>query len=302
MNRSSADRRLVWAVWILASLVAAATAAILLGTLRRVDTVEFHDPDTDDWRHEHDVAVSVGSSVLYHDDLALIGTDDPAILRRWIEDQLLADMAVERGLENPRMSRLIQDRARQLHLRDLLLSSIYSGISFPDSAEAMAFMRTDSQAYLVERHYWEMILADRQTADSVHMRLSRGENFQITAENLSLGQKAGIGGDMGYMTAGELMAYGIPREHAVLEGLGSPVESAYGWHIFMVDETRPMEDTARVLRAVTDDLHRMRLDARRDSLLRQALVESEIYLDPVFGEVPTVPLGSGQNVQGVESL
>jgi len=281
--------------------VAVSTIAILLGTGRRVNTVEFHDPDPDPEPQELEVAVSVNGSALYHDDLALLGIDDPAILREWIEDQLLADLAVERGLDNPRVSMLIKDRAGQLHLRDLLLSSVYASVPFPDSAEVMDFMRTDSQAYLVERHYWEMVLADRQMADSVHWRLNRGENFQITAENLSLGQKAGIGGDLGFMTAGELMAYGIPRDHALIEGLGVPVESSYGWHVFMVDETRPMEDTARVTRAVADDLHRRRLQAARDSLLQAAIINSEIYLDPVYGEVNAAPAGSVQNTQGVDS-
>ncbi len=220
-------------------------------------------------------------SVIYLEDLSIIGID-PSVLEEWIEDELLASLAVEQGLENTRKSRLLQNRTRQLYLRDELLSRVNQQIPFPDSTDVLEYMRGDSLAYLVERHYYHILVSNQVTADSIHDKLTSGENFQITAERLSIGQKAGIGGDLGYLTAGELMAYGIPRQLAIIEDLGEVTGSGYGWHIFLADDIRPLEDTSRVLRIVADDLFRQRLAHSRDSLLEIAVSGREVYLDSVL--------------------
>lgn len=297
---SSSGRSLVWAVWILAAVAAAATTVVVLGITRRVgDPVDVSDAFDDGVQTGNPVAASVGSSVIYHEDLPVIGIEDPSFLEVWVEDELLAGLAEESGLENPRRSRLLQERVRQIYLRDELLSRTYSGIPFPDSAEVFRYMQSDSPACMVERHYHQIILSSAQMADSVHGRLSLGENFQITAENLSVGQKAGIGGDLGFLTAVELMAYGIPRDAALLDGLGQPVESPYGWHILMVTEVRPLEDTSRVVRAVADDIYRNRMMSARDSLLEVASMERETYIDTLLLSRGR-PAGSGAGSDGGE--
>lgn len=297
---SSSGRPLVWAVWILAAVSAAATTAVVLGITRRVgDPVNGAGTSEVGPQTDSPVAASVGSSAIYHEDLPVIGIDDPSFLEVWVEDELLAGLAREAGLENPRRSRLLQERVRQIYLRDELLSRTYRGIPFPDSAEVFRYMRSDSLAYMVERHYHQIIVSSAQAADSIHGRLSRGENFQITAENLSIGQKAGIGGDLGFLTAGELIAYGIPVDAALLDGLGQPLESPYGWHILMVTEERPLEDTVRVVRAVADDIHRSRMAAARDSLLEAASMEREIYIDTLLLSRGR-PAGSGAASDGGE--
>lgn len=297
---SSSGRSLVWAVWILAAVAAAATTVVVLGITRRVgDPVDVSDAFDDGVQTGNPVAASVGSSVIYHEDLPVIGIEDPSFLEVWVEDELLAGLAEESGLENPRRSRLLQERVRQIYLRDELLSRTYSGIPFPDSAEVFRYMQSDSPACMVERHYHQIILSSAQMADSVHGRLSLGENFQITAENLSVGQKAGIGGDLGFLTAVELMAYGIPRDAALLDGLGQPVESPYGWHILMVTEVRPLEDTSRVVRAVADDIYRNRMTSARDSLLEVASMERETYIDTLLLSRGR-PAGSGAGSDGGE--
>lgn len=219
--------------------------------------------------------------MIYNEDIAIIGID-PLLLEEWVQDELLAALAAERGLENTRKSRLLQDRVRQIYLRDELLASVYRGIPFPDSSEVFQYMSSDSLAYMVERHYYQILVSNEATADSIHQRLSAGENFQITAERLSLGQKAGIGGDLGFMTAGELIMYGVPRGYVVIEGLGDVTDTVYGWHIFLVDDIRPLEDTSRVVRSLADDIYRERMVAARDSILEIAASSREVYLDPML--------------------
>ncbi len=275
---------MIWAVWILAAISVTVTVAVVIVINRRiasVNSIELLESSSSSRMDDHLVAARVDSSVIYMEDMAIVGID-ASILEDWVEDELLASLAIERGLENARKSRLLQDRARQIYLRDELLSSVYRGIPFPDSSEVFHFMRSDSLAFMVERHFYQILVSDEATADSIHERLSWGENFQITAERLSIGQKAGIGGDLGFMTAGELMMYGVPRGHALMEGLGDVSYTAYGWHIFLVDEIKPLEDTCRVVRSLADDIYRDRMNAARDSILEIAASSREVYFDPML--------------------
>lgn len=272
--------KLIWTVWLAAAVAAAATVTVMLGVNRRAGTDAMSEVLTEDSLQDREVAVSVDSTVLYMDEIRIAGAE-PAMAAQWIEDQLLADLAVQRGYENRVESRLIMDRARQLYLRDELLNRVYSSVPFPDSSEVWDLMSTDSAAYLIERHYFQILVANESMADSVYRRLELGENFQILAERLSIGQKAGVGGDMGYLTAGELMFYGIPENTAGLEeGYGEPVKTPYGWHILLVDDVRQMEDTARAVRSLAEGMYRNRLETARDSLVRLAAEQSEVYISP----------------------
>ncbi len=254
------------------------TVALVLVSGRRTSSFSGIEPTMISVLEDRDVVARVDSSVLLLEDINLIGIDNSSV-KEWVEDELLAELAVEYGLENVRLSRLIQNRARQLYLKDELLSTIYSEIPFPDSVEVFEYMRTDSLLCLVERQYYQILVADRQLADSIHNRLSRGENFQITAERLSIGQKAGIGGDLGFLTAGELTAYGLPREQVIIDGLSDILESQYGWHIFLVDDVRPLTDTSRVIWTLADYLYNQKLRTARDSLLIEAMENREVYID-----------------------
>lgn len=270
-----------------------ATVALVLVTGRRTASLSIIEPSIISSLEDREVVARVDSSVLLLEDINLIGIDNSSVVE-WVEDELLAELAVEYGLENVRLSGLIQSRARQLYLRDELLSSVYSRIPFPDSIEVFEYMRTDSLQFMVERQYYQILVADRQLADSIYTRLSRGENFQITAERLSIGQKAGIGGDLGFLTAGELTAYGLPREHLITSGLSDIFESKYGWHIFLVDDERPLTDTSRVIWSLTDYLYGQRLRAARDDLLIEAMENREVYIDSTL-----IPRGTREvTVQG----
>ena len=232
------------------------------------------DGDPDPGRH---VAASVGTRHLYADEISLVGAGPGP--ESWVEDELLAQLAEEAGLEDPVISGFIQRRARQLYLRDLILDSALASVEEPTADEVMALMRTDSLLYLVERHYFEILSADSLTAESLLTRISAGQSFQVTAENLSLGQKAALGGDMGFMVGGELTGRGFPAVTGRLEGLGGVVGSDLGWHIFMVTETRPLTDTARVVQSLSQVMLGQRRLAVVDSLLGAARAGREVEVD-----------------------
>ena len=271
---------------MLTAIVIASTVAIVIVINRRIESFSRSEyEDINNTNPEHQIAARVDNAVIYHEDLQIAGID-PSALKEWTEDELLADLAVDRGLENVRKSRLIQDRARQIYLRDELLGNSYMRVPFPDSAEVLHYMNSDSLIYMVERHYYQILLSNESMADSIHERLVSGDNFQITAERMSIGQKAGIGGDLGFLTAGELLSYGVPEAQALIEGLGDVVSTDYGWHIFLVDEVRPLEDTSRAVRSIADDIYRQRLKSARDSLIVIASADRDVFIDSTLLRSP----------------
>lgn len=219
--------------------------------------------------HRGDTVARVGDYVLYDTDLALIRADEGAA-ETWRRDQLLACSALEAGLENPAISSFVAERAVQVYLRDLMVESIVESIRYPSEQEIIVHMQSDPVLYFIERHYYQIIVADSSMADSIHTRLGWGQNFQVTARNISIGQKAGIGGDLGFLTGAEILAQGLPEEVAKLDGLSSVIQSNIGWHIFKAAETRALEDSTRAIQSTGQLIYETRIQASVDSVLQAA--------------------------------
>ncbi len=252
------------ALWILTGIVAGVTLFILVSHSGTVRTDS--PPAVEPGNLEREILASVGTHVLYASDAAFVRAGEGAA-DEWIEDQLLACAAEEAGLENPAISRFVQERAKQLYLRDLMVEHVIGSVNSPVEAEVRAYMIANPDLFLIERHYFQIIAADSAIAESLHTRLGWGQNFQVTAQNSSLGQKAAIGGDLGFVTGGEMLAQGLPMGIALLDGLSEIVHSSIGWHIFKVSETRAVTDTLRVMRSAAEDLYNSRIDAALDSVL-----------------------------------
>jgi hypothetical protein len=164
----------------------------------------------------------------------------------------------------------VQQRARQLYLSDLLLERVAASLDYPTAHEAMAYMELHPEEFLLERHYFHILLADSATADSIHQRLSGGESFSHLAERVSLSQKAALGGDLGFLTGSELFFAGMPREMASLEGLSPIFSTENGWHILHVAETRPLEDSSRAVSMVREYLFKQRFETALESIVSDA--------------------------------
>ncbi len=254
-------------VWAAVAIVAAATLWTIFSVSGSAEPDSQPFQDTGFGRG--DTVARVGDHVLYDTDLALIRADEGAV-ESWTRDQLLACAALEAGLENPAVSDFVARRAVQVYLRDLMIDSIVDATPWPSEQEVIVRMQSDPELYFVERHYYQIILADSAMADSIHTRLDWGQNFQVTARNISIGQKAGVGGDLGFVTGAEMISQGLPGEIGRLSGLSSIVRSSIGWHIFKVDETRALEDSTRAIQSAGQFIYESRIQASLDSVLQSA--------------------------------
>ena len=227
---------------------------------------------------ERPVAAAVGGRELLLDQVAL-GRLDSTAVAAWVRDELLAQYAESLGVVDPEGVRLASQRARQLLLRQRLLDRVFEDVAVPGRREVLQLMARDSLGFAVERHFYQILLADSMAAESIRTRIGWGESFQITAQRLSGGQRAGIGGDMGYITGGELVYRGFPDTLARLEGLSPVCASPRGWHLFLVTDTRPLEDTARLVRSLSGPLYQLRLAAKVDSVIELAEMVIDVQVD-----------------------
>lgn len=258
------NRKLDILLWSLSFAALAVTVWILARSGIGTEAIHAHETPAPS---SEDVAARVGDCILTHSDVALLRLGEGAV-DAWVEDQILASAATEMGLENPAISGFIEQRARQLYLRDLMLNELYARVSPPSHDETWALMRLEPELFLIERHYHHIIAADSMLADSLHTRLALGQSFDIIAGNISLGQKAGIGGDLGHATGAQMLIQGFPPEVALLNGLGDVVKSSLGWHVFMVTGTRALEDSVRAHESASRLLYDRRVEAALDSLIQ----------------------------------
>lgn len=261
------DKLLIWLVIAAAVLAPLGVFLVaypsLTGAPGGVDTPVISD------RPSREVVVRVGDSELLGEQVRLAHLDS-AMVELWVRDELLAQVCRQRELGNPGVASFVQHRALQTYLRDVLLKEALGDVPSPTEAELLALMSMDSLEFMVERHYFHILVADSATAESIRTRISWGESFQLAAERLSLGQKAGIGGDMGFLVGAELTLRGFPEELAHLEGLSEVYGSDQGYHIFLATETRPLTDTNRVLNSLAGPVMESRQKEKLDSLLAAA--------------------------------
>ena len=170
-------------MWLFVAIVVFVSVYMLFSFSGKTENLStaFLSSDSSDINRE--IAVEVGEYVLYVSDLVLIRAGENAI-ESWTYDQLLACAAEDAGFENTAMSRFVQERAKQIYLRDLMLQNIYQSILPPTDEEILHYMNSNPELFFVERHYYQIITADSLIADSLHTRLSRGQNFQVTAQNI----------------------------------------------------------------------------------------------------------------------
>jgi len=86
----------------------------------------------------------------------------------------------------------------------------------------------------------QIVVRDRETAQEIWNRLKDGEDFAALASKYSIGPEAIRGGDLGYLTRGEMPD---PLDETIfrlpVNKISPVVQSPYGFHIVKVSEIMP---------------------------------------------------------------
>lgn len=139
-----------------------------------------------------------------------------------------------------------EELKRKLLIRKVIDEVIAPGVEVTKE-EASNYYKAHPEEYKtsVEVRARMIVVGNEEEANSIRVRLKKGEKFAKVAEEVSLGPEGKMGGDLGFFGKGEMPKEFEDVVFALPVGRLSPVvKTPYGYHIFLVEEKRK----ARVLR------------------------------------------------------
>ncbi len=193
---------------------------------------------------------------------------------QFLQEELFRMMAVDRGLVPP--------EAGGRRAAAALVAS--AGEEAVDDERVALYYRAHREEFeLPERVRLRQILVeDRDKAESARARLAAGEPFAEVARRLSEEPGAARGGDQGVLSRDDLPPAFADRIFALAPGESSEIIRAdYGYHIFQVSERRPAElvPLAEAEPEIRERLARERSQSAVEELAAQALerYDVEVY-------------------------
>lgn len=172
----------------------------------------------------------------------------------------------------------------QLLTRKLMAEVIAPQIKVTEKEAADYYHeRRDQFQRPTEVRVHQMLFATRDAATEIKKRLQQGEDFATLAREHSLSPDGDEGGLLGYFAEGYLP----PEFDAVifdlpLHQVSAPVESPYGFHLFMVDRKRAagLRPFAAVKDEIVATLHQSKEDAAFQQWLSRQREQTPIRIAP----------------------
>jgi hypothetical protein len=192
--------------------------------------------------------VRVGGVALTGDELANIAAgpdgmpltfeERRAFVRRWVDTQVLYQEAVRRGLRDDPDVRARLRELEQQYLADYLVFTELREGSHVTEEEIEAYFAAHEREYLNEYRVAQIVLASAEDAARAKDLLAT-RAFDWVANRHSIESGARRGGDIGYLTKGNMM----PELEAIVFDMqpgdvSDVVRSDFGYHIFKLVDVR----------------------------------------------------------------
>jgi parvulin-like peptidyl-prolyl isomerase len=211
-------------------------------------------------------------------DLAQVGPEvASAMLDQYVEEIVLSEYAATHGVEIPAEkiaaavrteggSTVIEKRDEMR--RQKLIADLASNITPPSDAEIRAYYEQHPADFRSgeEVHVRQILVHDEPTANDIASRLKKGESFEALSRQYSLAPNAKKGGEIGFVSRGELPKMFEDEIFSLKPGSSSGViRTDDSFHIFQVDQRRPpgVIDLATAAPVIRE---RLRDDAIRDQI------------------------------------
>lgn len=196
------------------------------------------------------------------------------VINDLIERHLLAEAGWKAGL-----TRTDTIRGRIEFERDKLLRDHYVASLIEDRVSERDVRRLYKEQYLnvearQEVRLWQILVRTPEEAEAVLAGLKEGRAFGDVARQFSIDGFAVVGGDMGYVSAENLLPEVAAKAFATEEGaISGPFSSSFGWHVLYVEDQRlkdpppliAVRDTLRrelLEKVMTEELDRLRKAAK----------------------------------------
>jgi peptidyl-prolyl cis-trans isomerase C len=173
-----------------------------------------------------------------------------ALLDQYVEEILLAEYAAQHGVEIPadKIAAAVRSdpgstviEKRDEMRRNKLMGDIAAETPPPSESEVRDYYKQHQSEFRTEDevHVRQILLRDEAVADDIAARLKSGASFEQLSMDHSLAANAKKGGDIGYVSRGELPKVFEDVIFALKPGqVSGVIQTDSMFHIFRVDEHR----------------------------------------------------------------
>jgi parvulin-like peptidyl-prolyl isomerase len=182
---------------------------------------------------------------------------------------------------------------KRILFEKLIAVEVNAKITVTDE-EAQRYHRANRKEYLTEKRVRaaQIVVRDRERAESILKRLKAGEDFDKVAREVSIGPEASRGGDLGYFARG-VMPEAIDRVVFTLPKgkISGVVQSPFGYHIFRLLEREEAggRKFSEVKELVIADLRKLKEAEEYERWIERIKVSSTIQVNrPLPAWAPAV--------------
>ena len=193
-------------------------------------------------------------------------------VENWVQQELLYQEAVERGLDREARLQELLDQAR----RDVLVAALLDRdfqdreVEVTDEDISSYYYGHQDKYERAEEEIWaeHILLRERRDANALRQSLLQGDSFSDAAAQHSLDLKSSqVGGDLGYFSAAADPVLWEACQNLALETISKPVETEHGYHIIRVlsrkeaGTVKELESVrSQIVEALVMDDYRKRLE------------------------------------------
>ncbi|WP_425093795.1 foldase protein PrsA [Tropicimonas sp. S265A] len=203
-----------------------------------------------------------------------------------ILDQLIQQSALAQSLGDtvPVRAELGLENARRSYLANYVLGGAAAAAVTEEAIQAAYDARFENNEPEQEYNAAHILVETEEEAAALIEELQGGADFGELAQAKSIGPSGPNGGDLGWFSAGMMVA---PFENAVIAletgEVSSPVQTQFGWHVIRLVETREKQPPSlESMRAeLTSELETAAIQEAIESLTAGVAVERpEVEVDP----------------------
>lgn len=200
-------------------------------------------------------------------------------LDRWVNTQLLYEEALKAGME---VSQDIEARVEQ-YKKDLLAEQFVQKVieerAVVTGAQVQRFYDEHREEYEREYRVSHILVTDEEVAEKVRSLIG-SRSFESLARKYSVDKHSNAGGDLGYLSRGNM----IPEFEGVIYGMqvddvSDVIATEFGYHIIKVTDIRETQSTleyADIAEEITNILTLEKRHAVYDSLVESVRRRAEI--------------------------
>lgn len=166
--------------------------------------------------------------------------DQEESLKRWVKTELFYQEGLRRGIgKSDETRRRLHEIEREL-VAEECIKRVMEEVPDVTEEEARAYFEEHRSEYAMQVRLAHILVRSRQEADRVLAQLTTGTPFGTAAAQFSIDQTAQIGGDLGYMSRGDMIHELEEVAFDLKVGqLSDVIPSTYGYHIVKVLDRHP---------------------------------------------------------------